>query len=142
VTSLRLLLRRQNGDAIIETAAVLPAFTLLLFGVFQFSLGLTRYLGAAYAIRAAARYASVRSNTSLAPASATDVQNFVKASPFVPSVAGTTIAVTYITTSGGGSTNVVGSGVYLTINYPQAISMPFYSHTFTINNVCLRYIVR
>ncbi len=136
------LLRAQNGDSIIETAVVLPAFTLLLFGIFQFSLGLTSYLGSAYAIRAAARYAGVHSLTSLAPASSTDIQNLVKASPFVPSAAGTAINVSYLTYAGSAAGNYTGNFVSVQISYPQSISIPFYSNTFTISSLCYRFIVR
>lgn len=65
--SMRSLARPRRGQAIIETALVLPILVLLVFGIAEFSLYMYEYLQAGSCAREAARLASVRSADATAP---------------------------------------------------------------------------
>lgn len=136
------LLRRaageNDGSMALEAAFVLPTFFLLLFGIFEFSMLLTGYCSATYAVRAGARYASVHSSTSMAPASNTSVQSFVQANLFTPGSSSSVVpAVTYTPNS-----NVVGSVVNVTATWSQAISLPGYHSTIALSTQANRVITR
>ena len=124
---------REEGDAIIEMAIVLPAFTLLLFGIFQFSMAIAGYLSAEYAINLATRYAAIHSNTSLAPCSTTDIQNLVNANLFFANATPANVSVAYYQFASSGG-NTVGNVVFVNLVYSQTVSIPFYNHTFSIGS--------
>jgi Flp pilus assembly protein TadG len=62
----------------LETALTLSAFLLLTFGVMEFSMAVLAYNFVNYSSRDAARYASVHGSQCHAPATADDIQNFVR----------------------------------------------------------------
>ena len=119
----------------------MPAFTLLLLGIFQFSMALTGYLSAEYAINIATRYAALHSSTSLAPCSSADIQNMIQSSLFTPSAAPTSISVAYYQYASAGG-NVVGNVIYVSAIFSQTISVPFYNRTFSIRSNDYRVISR
>ncbi len=107
------------GATAIETALVLPTFFLLLFGIFNFAIVLFGYCNATYASRAAARYASLHSSTSLAPSTTASVQSVV--TPFVLATqAGATTVTTVWTPS-----NTVGSTVTVSVTIAYTLGIPF-----------------
>ena len=119
----------------------MPAFVLLLFGIFEFSTALTGYLGSTYAVRTAARYGGLHSSTSVDPASVSTIQAMVLAGPFVPSGSSTTVSVSYNTYQGASSGNMVGNLLYIQISYPQTISLPGFRMTFNIGTAAYRMIL-
>ncbi len=122
-------------------AIVLPAFTLLLFGIFQFSLAIAGYLSAEYAINLATRYAAIHSNTSLTPCATTDIQNLVKANLFFANAVPANVNVVYYQFASTGG-NVIGNVVYVDLVYSQTVSAPFYKHTFSIGSSDYRVVTR
>ena len=128
------------GQAILETAIVMPGFVLLLFGSARFSMALTSYHGGSYAIRSAARYGSTHSATSPSPAAVADIQHLVAVAPFVP--AGAQINVSYVGYQGAASGNYTGNVLYVQLQYSQTISLVGYSKTFTVTSSTFRYILR
>ena len=135
------LLRRESGYAILEMAIVMPAFALLLFGIFEFSVAITGYLGSCYAVRTTARFGALHSLTSMDPAAITDLQTMVKAGPFVPSGNSTSVTISYVTYQGSTSGNLVGNVLCVQIVYPQTISLPGFSQTFNIGSTAYRMIL-
>jgi Flp pilus assembly protein TadG len=113
----------QQGSMVVETAVVLPVFFLLLFGLFSFSLVLFNYSNATYAARAAARYASLHSNTSLAPCSTSCVQSYATLFLFAAPAVGTTVNTIY------GSLNTVGGTVKVSVTIAYPVAIPFSSLT-------------
>jgi Flp pilus assembly protein TadG len=105
----RKVVGEQNGQAIIETAVVLPLFFLCVIGIFELAFMMFSYCSANYAARAAARYASIHSNTSLSPASVATITAVVKDNLWIH----TTSAPAVIVCWGGGcsnpTNNVVGN---------------------------------
>ena len=134
-------IRQENGDAIIEMAIVLPAFTLLLFGIFQFSTAVSGYLSAEYAVNLTTRYAAIHSNTSLVPCSVTDIQNMVKANLFFANAVPANVSVAYYQFAPS-SGNVIGNVVSISLVYSQTVSVPFYNHTFSIGSGDYRVVTR
>ena len=134
-------LRRDSGYAVIEMAIVMPAFVLLLFGIFEFSIGMTGYLGSCYAVRTTARYAGLHSSTSADPASASALQAMVLAGPFVPGGSSTTVTVTYATYQGASSGNMVGNLVCMQVSYYQTISLPGLTTGFNVGSTVYRMIL-
>ena len=70
---LRKAVGEQDGQAVIETAVVLPLFFLCVMGIFELAMMMFSFCSANYAAREAARYASIHSSTSLSPASVASV---------------------------------------------------------------------
>jgi Flp pilus assembly protein TadG len=71
------LRRDSRGSTLIEMAVILPVFFMLLFGLFRFAQIGYGYNNLTYAVREAARYGSVHSATSVAPATTAAMQNIV-----------------------------------------------------------------
>lgn len=136
------ILREKEGSMAIETAIVLPTFFLLLFGIFEMSMLLTGYCNAAYAVRTAARYASVHSSTSLIPAQTTDVQAMVQSNLFMPGAANSNVAVDYTQYNTGRQGNFVGDIVNVGITWSQTIDLPGYRSTLTLSTQTHRVILR
>jgi Flp pilus assembly protein TadG len=131
------VMAEDSGATALEIALILPAFFLLLFGLFYFSITLFGYLNATYASRAAVRYASVHSSTSLSPATATTVQAVT--TPYLPSAPLATPTVTTTWTP----SNTVGSTVSVTIKLVYTVGIPFTTlKTVTVGSTAQRTIVR
>lgn len=126
----------------VETALVLPAFCLLLFGIFSFSMLLISYLSATYCLRQAARYGGLHSSTSTSPASVNYLTNLVTSNMFLPSATAPTITVSYVNYFGSANGNYVGNLVVMTMNWSQFIDIPFYSITLSLNNQISRMITQ
>lgn len=60
--------RSQHGGAVYEFAMLLPLIAILFLGIIDFSRAMLAYNALTHASEAAARFASVRSRTSLSPA--------------------------------------------------------------------------
>ena len=134
------ILHREGGYAVIEMAIIMPAFVLLLFGMFEFSVGLTGYLGSSYAARTTARFGGLHSLTSVDPAAITDLQTMVKAGPFVPPGSSTTVTISYVSFQGTSSGNYVGNVISVQIGYPLTISVPGFVRTINIGSTAYRMI--
>jgi Flp pilus assembly protein TadG len=64
---MRSILRPRRGQAILETALVLPILVTLVFGIAEFGLYMYDYVQAANCAREAVRRASVRANNAASP---------------------------------------------------------------------------
>ena len=60
--------RSEHGGAVYEFAMLLPLISILFLGIIDFSRAMLAYNALTHASEAAARFASVRSRTSLSPA--------------------------------------------------------------------------
>jgi Flp pilus assembly protein TadG len=126
-------LRGKQGEAgsmMIETAIVLPVFCIMLFGFFEYSLGLAAYMNAVYAARIGARFASLHSLSSQSPATQSQVEAVVQANLFLPFFSGGTAPYSavyygqaqYRTSSAGNyQGDLVGVGVF----WYQNFNVPF-----------------
>ena len=75
----------KDGAAFVEFALVAPVFLMLLFGIIEFSRLMLMYHHVGNAARDGSRYAIVHGSTSLANATAADVENYVRSkSPVDP----------------------------------------------------------
>jgi Flp pilus assembly protein TadG len=101
----------------IEMALVLPAFFLLLFGVFTFSLVFFGYSNATFACQLGARFASVHSSTSIAPCSSSSITSLVTPYLWAASEDQVTVATNWSPSNTIGSTVTVS----VTIVYPTRI---------------------
>jgi len=129
-------LRDQSGSTLLEMAVVLPPFFLLLFGLFEFSIVLLGYCSASFACREAARYASVRSSTSISPCTTASIQALVKTQIWAPSA---TVTVTPTWASG----NTIGDPVKISVSvaYPVGLAVISVS-TVTVTASTQRTIMR
>jgi Flp pilus assembly protein TadG len=107
-------LRRDEGQAIVEFAIVLPILVLLVFGITQFGMAFRNYLAITDAARVAARAAAVKRTSSPCTAARTAVQNTVSAAQWAQ-------VSSRITCSAGAN---VGDQVKITIKYPYSIGLP------------------
>jgi len=106
---LRKAVGEQDGQAVIETAVVLPLFFLCVMGIFELSMMTFSFCSANYAAREAARYASIHSSTSLSPATVASVTAVVNNNLWLHSSGAPAVVVCW----GGGcsnpSNNLVGN---------------------------------
>jgi Flp pilus assembly protein TadG len=107
-------LRREDGQAFVEFAIVLPILALLIFGIAQFGVAFHNYLAITDAARVAARAAAVKRTSSPCAAATTAIQNTVSAAQW-------TEVSSRITCTAGSN---VGDQVKITINYPYEIGLP------------------
>lgn len=70
--------RRQRGSAIVESSITFLAFIFLTLGLMDFSMTVYAYNFCTYAANDGARYASLHGFHSESPATAYEVQNFVR----------------------------------------------------------------
>jgi len=130
-------LRRDEGQTLIEMAVTLPVFMMLLCGIASFAIVLFGWCNITYGARAAARYASIHSNTSLVPATTATVTAVV--TPFLYAVAtgGATTTVTYL------PANTIGAKVSVNVQAKYGVTMPFTTYTsFTVASTAQRTITR
>ena len=111
--------RSERGGAVYEFAMLLPLISILFLGIIDFSRAMLAYNALTHASEAAARFASVRSRTSLSPATTGSITTRVRQ-------AGTglepdKIEVTATWTPG----NIRGGVVRVQIDYPYEPVTPF-----------------
>jgi len=125
------------GSTVLETALVLPPFFMLLFGLFNFSIVLFGYCNATFSSRAAARYASLHSSTSLSPCTTASVTAVI--TPYLAVTPGAAATVTPAWPSG----NTVGNTVTVTVKLVYSVGIPFSSlKTVTVGSTAQRTIQR
>ena len=107
-------LRRDDGQAFVEFAIVLPILVLIVFGITQFGLAFRNYLAITDAARVGARAAAVKRTSSPCAAATTAIQNTVSAGQW-------TQISSRITCTAGAN---VGDQIKVTINYPYSIGLP------------------
>lgn len=104
----------RRGAFMVEAALILLPFLLLIFGIIEFGVVVRAYNFVSYAAREGTRWASVRGAESGAPASATQVSNFVKGRAVGLDRSQLTVATTWV------PDNKRGSSVRVQVTY----SMP------------------
>jgi Flp pilus assembly protein TadG len=128
----------EEGGALIETAVVLPAFLLLLFGFFSFAIVLQGYTAATFASWAGARYASVNSSTSLSPCTSIKVNALAASYLYAVSTSNETILTTWLPAA-----NTIGGTVNVSVKVKYALQIPFFGQTsISVGNSAVRVIVR
>jgi Flp pilus assembly protein TadG len=95
---------------------VMPVYLMAVFGLMSFALVLLSYGNAMFASKMGARYASVHSNTSLAPCSASSVQTLVTGMLMSPMA--TAVSVTTVWGSGG---NTIGGNVTVSVKLTYGV---------------------
>jgi Flp pilus assembly protein TadG len=129
--------RNHSGQAVIELAVALPAFFLLLFGLFNFAIVLYGYGNATFASRLGARFASLHSSSSTAPCSSASITSLV--TPYLFTVAQDQVTVATNWPSG----NTVGNPVTVSISVVYPIGIPYFSLSqITIGSTAQRTIMR
>lgn len=130
----------EDGSAIAETAIACTVIMTVFFGVIEMGWGLYAYHYTAEAARMATRYAMVRGSSctsfaSACPASATDVQNYVKALGFQGiNPADITAATTWPTTGAACTPSSSpcdnpGNLVQVKVQYKISFTIPFVPQT-------------
>ena len=116
---IRLRLRRDDGQAFVEFAIVLPLLVFLLLGICQFGLAFHNYLSITDASRVGARAAAVNRTSAAGPCAAarTAIQNTVSATQW-SKISGA------ITCTAGVNT---GDQVKVIVNYPYKVGLPGFS---------------
>jgi len=111
--------RSERGGAVFEFAMLLPLISILFLGIIDFSRAMLAYNALTHASEAAARFASVRSRTSMSPATQGSIRDRVLQ-------AGTGLeadkVVVFATWTPG---NIRGAVVEVQINYPYEPITPF-----------------
>ena len=107
-------IRRDDGQAFVEFAIVLPMLVLLVFGITQFGMAFRNYLAITDAARVGARAAAVKRTSSPCTAARTAIQNTVSAGQWAQ-------ITSRITCSAGPN---VGDQIKITIKYPYKIGLP------------------
>jgi len=129
-------LRGDAGQSLIEMAVVLPTFFLLLFGLFQFSIILFGLGNATFAARAAARYASVNSASSLSPCSTASITAI--AMQYLPLAPADTVTVSPTWSAG----NSIGSSVTVVVKIVYPFKVPFApQQQLTVQSTAVRTVV-
>lgn len=127
----------ERGGTLLEMAVVLPTFFLLLFGIFNFVIVLFGYSNATYAARAASRYASIHSTTSLVPCNIACISTYATQFLYAAPSGGVTITTTY------GSANTVGSTVKVFVRIAYTVVIPFSSvRNISVGSTAQRTIVQ
>jgi len=111
--------RSQRGGAVFEFAMLLPLISILFLGIIDFSRAMLAYNALTHASEAAARFASVRSKTSLSPATTGSIRDRVVQAG--TGLEGDKIIVTATWTPG----NIRGGVVNIEIDYPYEVLTPF-----------------
>ncbi|MGH9487562.1 MAG: TadE/TadG family type IV pilus assembly protein [Terriglobales bacterium] len=117
--------RTSTGSALVEFALVIPVLLMLLLGTVELGWGIYVYHFVASAASQAARYASVRgaecsSWPSACPASASDIQTYVRdLAPGAIDTSALTVSTTWT------PNNSPGSVVNVTVQYNFLLNVPF-----------------
>jgi Flp pilus assembly protein TadG len=109
----------QRGGAVFEFAMLLPLISILFLGIIDFSRAMLAYNALTHASEAAARFASVRSRTSLSPATTGSIRDRVLQAG--TGLEADRIEVTATWTPG----NIRGGLVRVQIDYPYQLLTPF-----------------
>jgi Flp pilus assembly protein TadG len=129
--------RDKRGNTLVEVAVILPTLFLFLLGLFDFSIVLFGYSNVTYASRAAVRYASLHSSTSMAPSNAAAVQNVVTQYLWGAPAGGVTITTTW------SPANTVGSTVNVLVRVVYPVSVPLLTlRQITVSSSAQRTIQR
>jgi Flp pilus assembly protein TadG len=115
----RFRFRRQDGQAFVELAIVLPILVLLIFGITQFGLAFRNYIAITDAARVGARAAAVKRTAGPCTAATNAIQNTVSSGQWAQ-------ISSRITCVAGPN---VGDQVSITIQYPYSIGLPGVSRT-------------
>ena len=107
-------LGREDGQAFVEFAIVLPVLVLLVFGIAQFGLAFRNYLAITDAARVGARAAAVKRTSTPCTAARDAIQSAVSTGQWAQ-------ISSRITCSAGAN---VGDQVKITIAYPYSIGLP------------------
>ena len=110
---------KQKGGVIAEVGLALPVLLFMMLGLVDLGRGIAVKAALGGAVRAAARYASVRSTTSGDPATATNVRNYLR--NHIEGIDSSQVEVTTAWTP----TNTRGSRVQVSVSYNFAPIMPF-----------------
>jgi Flp pilus assembly protein TadG len=105
---------REDGQAFVEFAIVLPILVLLVFGITQFGLAFRNYLAITDAARVGARAAAVKRTSGACTAARSAIQNTVSTGQWGQ-------ISSRITCIAGPN---VGDQVKITITYPYSIGLP------------------
>jgi Flp pilus assembly protein TadG len=129
--------RDKRGSTLVEVAVILPTLFLFLWGLFDFSIVLFGYSNATYASRAAARYASLHSSTSLAPSNAVAVQNVATQYLWAAPAGGVTVTTTW------SPANTIGGTVNVFVKVAYPVGVPLLTlHQITVASTAQRTIQR
>ena len=115
----RLPRRGERGETLLEFAFASLIFFLVVFGTLEFGHAIWQYNLVSDLAQEGARWASVRGSTSSSPASAADVQTYVRSRAYGLNVTVTTAPVP--STMTGNGSNIVA--VTVQQNFP--LSVPF-----------------
>jgi Flp pilus assembly protein TadG len=138
--------RGERGQSIVETTLCMIILLTMLFGIIQAGLAVYSYHFIAEAAREGARYAIVRGSActsfvTACPATATDIQNYVKGLGF-PGIDTRASAMTVTATCGAlgslaacsSSNDSPGNLVHVAITYKFPLAVPFVpAQTITMN---------
>ena len=105
---------REDGQAFVEFAIVLPILVLLVFGITQFGLAFRNYLAITDAARVGARAAAVKRTSGACTAARSAIENTVSTGQWAE------ISSRISCTAGSN----VGDQVKITITYPYEIGLP------------------
>jgi Flp pilus assembly protein TadG len=111
--------RDEKGNTTAELALTLPILMFAMLGLVDFGRGLAAKAAIGSAVRAAARYASVRSTTSTDPASQTKIETYLR-----DQIAGLNPEGVTVTTAWSPA-NTRGSRVQIHVAYTFVPIMPF-----------------
>jgi len=127
----------EEGSALLELALVMPVFLLLILGTLQCTLSLFAYCNITYASHAAARYASLHSSGSIAPATSVSVGKMI--APYVWCAPAKDVFVMAIWSP----SNSIGSTVTVQVQMKLPFAIPFTGDQgFAIQSLARRLIVR
>jgi Flp pilus assembly protein TadG len=110
-------LQRQDGQAFVEFAIVLPVLVMLVVGIAQFGLAFHNYLSITDATRVGARAAAVKRTAGACDAARTAIESTVSAKQWSEISA-------RITCAAGAD---LGDPVTVTVKYPYRIGLPGFS---------------
>lgn len=113
--------RGERGESLLEFAFASVIFFLVVFGTLEFGHAIWQYNLVSDLAQEGARWASVRGSTSSSPASAADVQTFVRSRAYGLNVTVTTAPVP--STMSGNGTNTVA----VTVQQNFSLAVPFLS---------------
>jgi len=120
------LCRDSRGQAIVETALVLPLLLLLLMGIIEFGRLGNTYLAVTHAARHGVRHATVGASNS-------DIVARVQAAATPLTRENITVEVTPVS-----ALRRSGQDVTVTVTYPLRLYLPFANLVFTANPVVVR----
>jgi Flp pilus assembly protein TadG len=133
----------RNGNSLVETALVIPVFLMIFFAISQYAIVLLTYCNATFSCRSAARYASLHSNSSLAPDTVSQIQGMVNSKLFLNQAIAPTVSVNYYTQTLTPGSNVVGNVVQVSVTWNQTLSLAFMnSNSFSISTQNYKVITR